>query len=376
MKNKKNITAVILILSIIMSFGMTGCGEDNGARTSESSKKNSTVPASTESKQEEPTSVQNSQSTSRTDTSSPAQQSSKAESSAKPKLKNEAEVKKLLSKIKNEKKLYDEIYKLDGYKAGGHVITDLDGDGSYELVIRSTDRTTISIYKAVDKVLKGPIELKASDQADLRYGFFSEDIKYCDNMCCFTTLEDMGGNTYVMDVYSFNGIDSELEKTRSVVYTASYVAEDLSSVQFTTDDPGFLEYSWQESFNDDCKSIITLKENEKKPDLKKTQKLLSDFASNYYKKDDLNMLIYSGVTLEGSTLPIGSLSDLAKNEVLAKHGAKFDHPLCIAFFNKMDKYEEKKPVSQYDLENYKNEKDLTDTDKNVLEALFEFDESL
>ena len=32
----------------------------------------------------------------------------------------------------------------------------------------------------------------------------------------------------------------------------------------------------------------------------------------------------------------------------------------------MDKYEEKKPVRQYDLENYKNEKDLTDTDKNVL----------
>ena len=55
---------------------------------------------------------------------------------------------------------------------------------------------------------------------------------------------------------------------------------------------------------------------------------------------------------------------------------KFEHPLCIAFFNKNDDYTEKKPFGKYTVEAYKDEKDLTDTDKMVLEAIIDFDNSL
>ncbi len=387
MKRRNHFTAFTIILSIIMSVCMVGCGgsdtegqesikESSAASSAVSTPADvsesggegdtSTVPAWAQSSVEESIPDQ-----------MPSQQPTENESALKKKkMKNEAEVKKLVSKLKPGKTLYDEIYKLEDFQAGGHVITDLDGDGTLELVIRSKSRKTISIYKAEDKVLKGPIVLQASEQADMRYGFFSEDKKFCDNMCFFTTLKDMGGNTYVMNVYNYAGIDKELELVRSVVYTASFVENDMSKVQFTTEDPGYLEYSWQESFNDGCKSIITLKENDKKPDVKKTAKFLSDFASKYYAKDDLVLNICGGMTVDGSALPIGSVSDLAKNEVLAKHGQIFDHPLCTAFFNKMGNYEATQPQGRYSIEKYADEKDFTQTDKNIIEALIEYDNTL
>lgn len=387
MKNKKRITAAVLILSFIMPLGMSGCNNDSDPAERPAEHR---LFSSTESSDEvimpsQPDQPSNTKETTEPETSTqkqnskPAEQSSQAsktESSEKPKLKNQAQLKQLLAKNKPGKTLYDEIYKLDDYKAGGHVITDLDGDGNYELVIRSKDRTTISIYQAQDKTLKGPVEIKAPTQADLRYGFFSDDIKYCDNMCCLTTLEDMGGNTYVMNVYDYKGIDTEPEMTRSIVFTASYVENDPSKVQFTADDPGFLEYSWQESFNDECKSILSIKETDKKPDVKKTEKLLTEFTKKYYQKDDLTLRLCGGVTLGDSVLPVGSVSDLAKNAVFARHGMKFEHPLCIAFFNKKEDYSEKKAFGKYTVENYQDEKDFTDTDKKVLEALIDFDNSL
>lgn len=388
MNNKKPITAVVLILSLIMSLGMAGCNSNNddpAERDPEHRLFSSTASSDTVIMPSHPDQPSNTKETTEPEqsaqkqTSKPAEQSSqasKSESSQKPKKKNEAELKQLLAKNKPGKALYDAIYKLDDYKAGGHVVTDLDGDGNYELVIRSKDRTTISIYQVENKTLKGPVEIKAPTQADLRYGFFSEDKKYCDNICCLTTLEDMGGNTYIMNVYDYKGIDAEPEMSRSIVFTASYVADDPSKVQFTADDPGFLKDSWQESFNDECKTIFSIKETDKKPDVKKTEKILTEFTKKYYQKDDLTLRLYDGRTLGDSILPINSVSDLAKNAVFAKHGMKFEHPLCIAFFNKKDDYTEKKPFGKYTVEDYKDEKDLTDTDKMVLEAIIDFDNSL
>ena len=89
-----------------------------------------------------------------------------------------------------EKEMFDMIYELDDISAEGHVITDIDNDGAYELVTRGNGKKLIKIYEVTDGKLELAGMVEGEDKADLIYSF--KDITSEEGIsmpvCYFSTL--------------------------------------------------------------------------------------------------------------------------------------------------------------------------------------------
>lgn len=385
MVNGNKLKALLLAGIMVMSFAAAaGCGEDESEpEEAVSSNSTSVQPSAVQSASKPTIPAQPSAASKSVQTSSASSrvQSSKAESSKKEevsKLSKEVQEKVLniIAESTSEREMYEAIYALKDFKADGHVITDLDGDGNYELVTRTKDRKTIKIYRVVNGQLKGPLQLKAPMQADLRYGYYCDDKKYCDDSCYLTTLEDRGNDTYAMTVYLYSGIEEELVPDTELIF-ARENAWDPDSNVYVANGMEFIEQSWQESFNDKCLYVVDPAEDTLELSKKRMEELIDTFAGSYYKKKDFRLLTTHNPVAEGTSLPINSISDLAKNEVLARHGQAFTHPLCIAFFNKNAHYNPVMSVGYYTVENtINNGEEFTNADRRILMAFTNYDNNV
>ena len=282
-----------------------------------------------------------------------------------------------------EKEMFDMIYELDDISAEGHVITDIDNDGAYELVTRGNGKKLIKIYEVTDGKLELAGMVEGEDKADLIYSF--KDITSEEGIsmpvCYFSTLKSAGDYKTSVRILNYNGPDSEMTEEASFIVEVyndgkmdrtRYLDENGNQIE---DDKGiiaFATYRWRESFNDDCCNLLPetaeelIVEEEQSmegiiymhPEDENTDKKyyhqkseiynkIHLFPKLYYKHDDTNPWLAFGTAVDG--LYEAWIERLAKEEMLAKYNYKFDSPLTTAFMNKKPEYNADPTVSLDDV---------------------------
>ncbi len=243
----------------------------------------------------------------------------------------------------SEKTIYDKIYNIDSYKAAGHVITDVDGDGKYELITRDSSRSVIMIYKISGNSL---LE-KKFDYPDLGYSNIHMDLRYDyeDKDVYFVATGTDDNINYKVKVFQFVDDEFVLKKTAEYDLTVDKqrVPNDKNNKNIV------LSGSWLESFNDDCTEAAPTdryyisKEN--------SGSYVTAFMDNYlnYKDKDPNTIIrYMSTDNDCYGVPRNKASSLILNEIYARHGMKSSYPRFIAFFNKKSNYKEEHSSGYYD----------------------------
>ena len=249
----------------------------------------------------------------------------------------------------SEKTIYDKIYNIDSYKAAGHVITDVDGDGKYELVTRDADRKTIKIYSMSDGKLCKPKELTAVSKVNMIY---VKGSKYYD--CYFETIKDISEKEKEVKIFSYNGpgIDMTKELTVNILQENAYLTiTDSSGKVLTKSDSNYkyFEGIWQESFNDNCDYIISSSSYKKICRYIDNQNAYVytfdgfigiEFPDNYYSEGDaMEDFVSHGSSGRKTTKAMEIFKQLVCNELVGRYNYKFTDPLTVACMNKKASYE-------------------------------------
>ena len=277
---------------------------------------------------------------------SSAAQESKTESKASAPVAEESltetqkKVRSIIESGGSEKDIYDKIFNMNEYRSSGHVITDVDNDGKYELITRDADRSEIMIYKISGKDL---LEKKFDDpklgfnsvRVDMRYSILNKDV-------FFTTLGTNDNQFFKMKIFKFTPGQFLMKKSDDVTFT---VDENRRPDYSTLDEAGKnaclkLSGTWTESFNDSCTEGAPSNSVEIPKDM--MSKYVTDFPLYYYDSSDINSSTMVKFPTDNSSygLPLHTIQTLLLNEIYARHGMKSSYPHSIAFFNKKNYYTE------------------------------------
>ncbi len=245
-----------------------------------------------------------------------------------------------------EKDMLNNIYALEEYSAGGHVITDIDADGAYELVTRSSDMKTIRIYEVSGDKIELANELIGIDKAEMIYVHGGDKTQ-----CFYRTLEELGDSKTKVKVFQYNGPGTSMSnKLVCTVQDKGYGSYDVFDADGNavknvfTDEYNCISNTWRESFNDYCYNVAPETENyeacteDSYGNWAYTQsfaKTLTDFTSYYYLYDDQSVW-NSGSYSDGVSYKY--IRQMAVNEIYARHNLKFNNPEITAFMNKKPNY--------------------------------------
>ena len=281
-----------------------------------------------------------------------------------PMTETEKAVKNIIIRNDNQKDSFEEIYNLDDYKAGGHVITDIDGDDSYEMITRSEDRRVIKIYELSGNKIILSKELTGVSKANLIYVFGDHTTK-----CYFQTLKNKTPDDTEIKIFEYNGPDAAMSNVFTCnqrdtnMYEFKYY--DMNGAEITSDDRlSFIKRSWQESFNDLCSEAMREtsfmevcypegkgwagKQDPYYPDATFN---IDDFAEEYFTEGD-DPLIYGFNLVHG--LRYEYIKQLIINEIIGRYNYKFADPMTTAFMNKKSSYHADPDIKINDIVNSLN----------------------
>ena len=251
-----------------------------------------------------------------------------------------------------EKDMLNNIYALEEYSAGGHVITDIDADGAYELVTRSSDMKTIRIYEVSGDKIELANELIGIDKAEMIYVHGGDKTQ-----CFYRTLEELGDSKTKVKVFQYNGPGTSM--SNKLVCTVQYTGAGGGSdgydvfdsngnkVSVFTDEYKYISKSWRESFNDYCCDVAPITDYKEACQSASgsgelysyTESALSSldyFYSSYYTSDDYTVWRGYDYTLKG--LDTHYVQQMMINEILGRHNYKFSDPEVTALMNKKYSY--------------------------------------
>lgn len=250
------------------------------------------------------------------------------------KVSTSSEEKNIYESASSEKEAYDNLYTYyNDSNADGHVITDLDGDGTYELITRSKDRRTIKIFKYVNGEIK-------TSSLEPDSSVVQANLNYTEKNCYFNVIKNYGADKYKIKVFEYRNSDYKLH---NIFEYECEKRERHDGMQYTVNDNSpsseesakIREYEgWQESFNDDC-TEVTNSDKEIIP-INSVAGLMRDFAYRYYKDGD--MVLLSGEASSANGLNPITIKYLALNEIYARNGMKSSNPIYLSFFNKKSYY--------------------------------------
>ncbi len=275
---------------------------------------------------------------------------------------NESSENCLIASYKNkeitEKELLDKLYMMDEYKAGGHVITNVDVTLGYELVTRSDDRKTIKLYKLINNIFTKVAEISADIQTNLIYVDHDMTDDNFEHKCYFETINSAENNQMMVRIYYYDSLVNTLV-TEKEFLTEIYSDGKMEQTKYMTKDGNELDENeaaiaykyicgWQESFNDSCYKIVPATQTEDVLELYEessnsyySYKLAYDnaiqsFCYDYYTSGDTNKFKTFGLRINGVSEIDAHI--LAKHEITARHNLSFQDPLITAFMNKNPDY--------------------------------------
>lgn len=247
-----------------------------------------------------------------------------------------------------EKEMFNNIYALADYNAGGHVITDIDADGAYEMITRSNDMKTIKIYEISENKIVLANELTGIDKAEMVYLHGGELTQ-----CFFRTLEKVGNNTTKVKVFQYNAPGTSMSqkfecsiKSNGTGLDYEVFDSEENKVNVFGDEYKYISKVWRESFNDYCHDVIpetNYQEICENPGNSEYGWIFRgngynswvNFASNYYLYDDYYVWRSEGYTED---LNLHYVQQMAVNEILGRHNFKFSDPEVTALMNKKTDY--------------------------------------
>lgn len=396
MKTPEKIIFILLSAVILAPICLAGCSEGKNQEensTPESSVQESTAQESSAAKSEKNVESRSdekqltSEKSGKDESSQKIPDVSKTESS-----KQESDndnmtdtEKKVSTIIKNytnsdisEKDLFNQVYELDDYKAAGHVITDIDGDGAYELVTRSTDEKTIRIYELSDNKIMLAKDLTGETKADLIYVFDNKKWE-----CYFETLDRSDNNTAVK-VFNYNGPDKDMDivlecnvlKMEEPQTIPTYVFSDNNGTEIIETDSKlkYITNSWCESFNDSFTEACEQTKDKKlvnpepigygsgeQPILTYYENCRPDYEGlikAYYGEGYVPLWHAENMCLG---IHLKDYDSLIINEIIGRHNYKFTDPMTTAFMNKKSYYNADPDAelfnidfNEYEKDNYEN----------------------
>ena len=233
---------------------------------------------------------------------------------------------------------YNAVYNnLGNVYMEGHVITDIDGDGEWEMAVRTSDKKTISIYKIIDNKLAKVRYLTGITRADLIYSSLENPSR------CYLRTIKKDGDEFVFKIFKYNGAYKDMDQ----LYECS-VDFDTRKTEVEKGLP-YMTCVWRESFNDDFYDALPGSDSEYKltyvhDDMYKFSdySITGHFFYNYYKdnEDDVFTMMYGFDSWfgYGSADNPGGIQNVMVNELFARHGYKFKSPMLTAFMNKKHDY--------------------------------------
>ena len=385
MKLQKNFTAVLLCAAMLASVGLSGCNNKSEPQKDQSSvqesqqssvqeSQQSSVQESGESQQsdiQESSEAAESSAAGESEESSSEQSSTEESSQASAEESSKEESKPVSDKEIaeaaiadfragkiSEKQMYENIYSLDKYKnnTGGHVITDVDGDGAYELVTRASDMKSITIYDVEDDNTISPVGFVSTEKTNLIYLFGDGLTK-----CYFETLEKLSDNQTKVKISSYGGKNNVKEEAVFIVEDNGLLnyrifdgsGNELKYTSFSDDNVKFITNTWQESFNDnfyeampETKTKEVCETSEYGYLIFKEGISLESFAQNYYLEDDKPLWSVENMV---HGLHYKNIQQLDVNEIVGRYNYKFSDPLTIAFMNKNPGYDADASVTLDDI---------------------------
>lgn len=276
-------------------------------------------------------------------------------------------VRSLIEAGGSEKEIYDKIYALDKYSTAGHVITDVDNDGKYELITRNAERSAIMIYKISGREL---LE-KKFDDPNLGYNSVRVDMRYSNNGSdvYFTVLGTNDNQFYQMKIFKFTPGQFVMNKTDDVTFSLDEYRQldfqNMSKPAKSACDK--LQLAWTESFNDSCTEGAPSDSVEIPKEEMGTY--VNDFTTHYYDQYDIDpdRIVRFSVDDSSDGLSLYSVQTLLLNEIYARHGMKSSYPYSIAFFNKKSYYKELHNPSYFD-ENVVSSSEFNDFERTAIKT--------
>ena len=382
MSNKKRILILALTGVLMLSVCASGCGNSteenntenpNTLQSSQVLEKNSETASemSRESSESEKSTVpaQSSQQSaeSKQDQESKTESKASASSAEESQTEKQNTVSSIIEAGGSQKEIYDNIYALDKYRSAGHVVTDVNNDGKYELITRNEDRTQLMIYKISGSDL---IEMKFNDPGfglnslrfDMRYSTGSNDVY-------FTAIGTNDNQSYRMKVFEFVPGQFVINETADITFKVNeYRKPEMQNMDETgVNVCNKLQFAWTESFNDSFTEGAPSDSVEIPQD--QLGKYAVDFVDNYYDEKDSDSGKTVCFSLDNSYkgLSLYSVQDLLLKEIYARHGMRSSYAYSIAFFNKKNYYNELFDSSYFD-DNIVNSSEFNDFERIAIKT--------